>query len=591
MDATSRQPSFAGLVSLAWALIVVQLVAQHWADTAVNLLDTDDAMRLAQLRDWLGGQGWYDLHQWRVMPGYESHWSRLIDAGLAGTLWFFGLFFDVSMAERLMRTVWPMLWLLPTMAGMTAIAWRLGGREAALVALLLALVGLPAFHQFRPGRIDHHNVQIALSVLAVAATVWSDRVRWAALAAGVLTGLAIGVGLECLPYLLVCAVAFALRYALDPAGARPAADYGLALAASALAMFFLLVGPQSRGHAVCDAIAINWVALVGIGGLGLAAAGYFASPSQGRPLAVRLACTLAIGAAATAVFLAIEPRCLKGPYAMMDAQVWSIWLSDVREMQPLATLILKTPVTGLAVAAFPVAAVVAALVLLRDPAGRRDFGVLTAVAAFVVAFLTTLAAVKAYSYATWLGMPLVAALALRLFAALRVQRLIPRVALSLLLTPAVLSVGALGIAQAAGLNDRKGADSPDRPAHDACLDNASYAGLARLPAGVVAADLDYGPFLLALTPHRILAAPYHRLSAGILAAREIFASPPEGAHGALRRLGVTYIATCGTRGPSDLPKSELEASFAGRLQAKDVPDWLEPVATGEGPFTVYRVKS
>ena len=79
-----------------------------------------------------------------------------------------------------MRAAWPMLWLLPTMAGTAAIAWRIAGREAALVALLLALVGLPAFHQFRPGRIDHHNVQIALSVLVVAATVWSDRVRWAA---------------------------------------------------------------------------------------------------------------------------------------------------------------------------------------------------------------------------------------------------------------------------------------------------------------------------------------------------------------------------------------------------------------------------
>ncbi|MBV8838026.1 MAG: hypothetical protein JO000_15940 [Alphaproteobacteria bacterium] len=587
MDATSRQPSFAALVGLAWALIVLQLLAQHWADTAVNLLDTDDAMRLTQLRDWLGGQSWYDLHQWRVTPGYVSHWSRLIDVGLAGTLWFCALFFDGALAERLMRTVWPMLWLAPTLVGMTAIAWRIAGREAALVALLLALVGLPAFHQFRPGRIDHHNVQIALSVLVVAATVWSDRVRWAALAAGALTALAIGVGLECLPYLLVCALAFALRYALDPSGARPAVDYGIALAAGAIALFFLLVGPQSWSVAVCDAIAINWVALVGIGGFGLAVAGYCASPR----LAVRLGCTLAIGAVATAVFLAIEPRCLKGPYAMMDAQVWSIWLSDVREMQPLLTLIVKTPVTGLAVAAFPVAALVATLVLLRDRAARRDFAALTASAAFAVAFLTTLAAVKAYSYATWLGMPLVAALALHLFAALHVQRLIPRVALSLLLTPAVLSVGALGIAQAAGLNDKKPADGPDRPAQDACLDNASYAALARLPAGIVAADLDYGPFLLALTPHRILAAPYHRLSAGILATHEVFGSAPAAAHAALKRLGVTYVATCGTRGPSDLPKSELEASFAGRLRAKEVPDWLEPVAVGDSPFTVYRVKS
>ncbi len=213
MPATMRQPHFALLLGLAWLLIVIQLLAQHWSATALVLADTDDAMRLAQLRDWLAGQGWYDLTQRRIAGGYESHWSRLIDAGLAGTLALFGLFAESAMAERLMRTVWPMLWLLPTIAGAAAIAWRIAGREAALIVLLLAVIGLPAFNQFRPGRIDHHNVQIALSMLMVAATVWSDRVRWAALAAGAITGLAMAVGLECLPYLLVCAAAFAVRYA------------------------------------------------------------------------------------------------------------------------------------------------------------------------------------------------------------------------------------------------------------------------------------------------------------------------------------------------------------------------------------------
>src|SRR3954468_2727780 len=257
MPASTRQPHFALLLAAAWLLVVVQLVAQHWGETAQTLLDTDDAMRLAQLRDWLGGQGWYDLNQYRVATGYESHWSRLIDAGLAGTLWVFGLFADGALAERLTRTVWPMLWLLPTMAATAAIAWRLAGREAALVALLLALVGLPAFHQFRPGRIDHHNVQIALSMLALAATVWSDRARWAALAAGAVTGLAMAVGLECLPCLLVCAAAFALRYAIDRKFARAAGEYGLALAASSLAGFLVIVGPNHWSRGVCDEIAIN----------------------------------------------------------------------------------------------------------------------------------------------------------------------------------------------------------------------------------------------------------------------------------------------------------------------------------------------
>ena len=106
--------------------------------------------------------------------GYDTHWSRLIDAGLAGLYLAFQSF-DPHAAERLMRAWWPLMWLLPTIAGMAAIAWRIAGREAAMVALLLALVGVPAYQQFTPGRIDHHNVQIALTLLVMAATAWSDR--------------------------------------------------------------------------------------------------------------------------------------------------------------------------------------------------------------------------------------------------------------------------------------------------------------------------------------------------------------------------------------------------------------------------------
>ncbi len=103
----------------------------------------------------------------------------------------------------------------------------------------------------------------------------------------------------------------------------------------------------------------------------------------------------------------------------------------------------------------------------------------------------------------------------------------PRVALGLLLTPAALSIGAISIADAAGINERENFNRPDR---EACLRTENYAPLARLPAGLVAADIDFGPFLLALTPHSVLAAPYHRLSKGIIMAHQAFvASPGRGA--------------------------------------------------------------
>lgn len=578
---SSRQPHFALLLGAAWLLACVQLLAQNWHDTALTLADTDDAMRLAQLKDWLSGQGWFDLNQARVAGGYPSHWSRLIDAGLGGTQWVFGAFAEPAMAERLMRTVWPMLWLLPTIGGAAAIAWRIVGREAALIALLLAVVGLPAFHQFRPGRIDHHNVQIALSVLAVAATVWSDRVRWAAAAAGAVTGLAMAIGLECLPYLIVCAVAFAARYVLDRNAARAAADYGLALAASSLAGCLVIVGPQHWTLGLCDQIAINWIALTVIGGGGLALAARFASARK----PVRVAHILLVGALAAALFVAIEPRCLRGPYAMMDAAVWPIWLMHVREMKPLFVLMAESPLTGIAVVAFPAMALIAALVLLRRGDMRRDFAFLAATAAFVVALIAMLAAIKAASYATWLGMPLVACFALHLFRVMRLQSLVPRAAVGVLLTPAVLSLGAISIAQAAGLG---APDTFDRSEPDACFKTESYAALAQLSRGLIVTDIDYGSFVLALTPHSVVAAPYHRLSAGILTVHRALSAPPEQARLMLARIHADYVATCGKAGLHGLSAAERDASLSGRLQAGAVPDWLEPLPV-TGSFAVYRV--
>jgi hypothetical protein len=60
---------------------------QQWEQTGQTLLDTDDAMRLTQTRAWFAGHG-----------------------------------VDPESAERLMRALWPPLWLLPTMAGVVAIA-------------------------------------------------------------------------------------------------------------------------------------------------------------------------------------------------------------------------------------------------------------------------------------------------------------------------------------------------------------------------------------------------------------------------------------------------------------------------------------
>jgi len=586
MYSASRQPHFAFLVLAAWSLAAVQLLVQYWPETALTLGDTDDAMRLVQVRGLIAGQDWFDLHELRVQPpaGYDPHWSRLVDAGLAGLHLLFRPLLPPDLAERLMRVVWPLLWLLPAIAGVAAIAWRLAGREAALVVLLFAAIGLPAFQQFKPGRIDHHNVQIAIAVLAVAATAWSDRLRWCAGAAGILTGLGLAIGFEGAPFLVLCGAAFALRHLLDAAAGPALRLYGVTLAASTAAALAAGVDPRQWTQSACDSLAINSAGAVVVGGLGLA----LAACLGGAGMARRIALTGAVAVAAAALFALAEPRCLAGPYALVDPAVHPLWLAHVREMQPLLAVLAENPVTGLGISAFPAAGVLAVALLARQRALRSDFGFVTAAAALLLAVAMTVAAIKGYAYAMWLAMPLVAVLALRLFALLRLRSLVPRFVAGLLLTPLVLSTCAISIAQAAGLH---GAGAATRPDRQACFRTAAYAALAQLPPGLIAADIDYGPFLLALTPHAVLAAPYHRLSAGIVEAHRILASPPDAARRIAARAWVNYVVLCGPRPPSDLSDAAREASLWGRLQAGEIPDWLaaEPAAPG-APFRVYRVR-
>jgi hypothetical protein len=579
-----RGPNFAVLVGLAWLVIAVDLVIKHWAGTALTLSDTDDAMRLVEVRDFLNGQGWFDLHQPRLGPpvGYDSHWSRLIDAGLAGMFLVFHQFVDVALAERLMRVVWPLLWLIPAILGAAAIAWRIAGRDAAVVTLLLAVVGLPVFQQFVPGRIDHHNAQIALALAVVAATVWSDRVRGAAVAAGALTGLALAIGLENLVFIAICGAAFAVRYAVDRAAAPALARYGWSLAAGAAVAFVAIVGPDRWTVTECDAIAINWAAPIVVAGVLMGIEG---ARLASHRTAARVTAMAAIAAVAGLAFVLLEPRCLGGPFGMTDPQLKTLWLSHIAEMQPLSAISRKSPVIVAALAAFPAAAAIATLLLAREL--RRDFAFLVAAAALLVACVLTVAVAKMSMYAMWLGMPLVAAFSLRIFARLRLENLAARAFAAMLLTPAVLSAFAIAAVQAAG--------SPPVEEHDSrvlagCFKTASYAQLARLPRGVIATEPDYGSFILALTQHSAIAAPYHRLADGILATHRIFTSPPDAARDELRHFGATYVVTCGRYVPPGLSDADRDASLWGRLQAGAPPDWLAPVPAQPGDvFQVYRI--
>src|SRR4051794_39267001 len=77
------------LIVLVWLGFCAWFIYNKWNDIRFFALgDTDDNMRMMQVRGLLHGQGWFDLRQHRMNVPYGAniHWSRLVDLPIGGLI-------------------------------------------------------------------------------------------------------------------------------------------------------------------------------------------------------------------------------------------------------------------------------------------------------------------------------------------------------------------------------------------------------------------------------------------------------------------------------------------------------------------------
>ena len=545
----------------------------------VRLGDSDDAMRLVMVRDLLAGRGWYDQHITRLQPPYGVylHWSRLLDGALAGYDSLLRLILSPGDAERAMRATWPMLWLFPTIAAGLAIVRRLGGGLALTAGALLFLICSDGYGQFAPGRIDHHNVQIAFCIVAAAGALWSAESWIAALVAGAATGLGLAIGIEGLFLYATLGAGVALGFVFGKLNARTVSAYGLALAGVAAAAFLAQTPPWRWGVSVCDALGLNLTAGLVLAGLGLTGAAVL---THARTRVIRGIAAGAVGVLSAGLFLALDPSCAGGPVAAVDPSIRGIWLSTIDEMRPLGFLLQHDFARGAALAA-PAALGLLAWAWIGRQRTARSFEWALTGACLVIAAAAMAAANRMGGYVVWFAVPPIACAATELALAYGRGLLVSGAALSVLLAPPAMAWTATTIAHQLGPPAAKGPAS--RFADQACMDASSFGALAKAPPGLVLASPNLGPFILAETRDSVLAAPYHRMAWGIVLGHDLLALHPREAEDAVRAAKIDYVAACASGGAGS--GSGLEA----RLAARKAPAWLEPLSPPGDALQVYRV--
>ncbi|TIV39573.1 MAG: GtrA family protein, partial [Mesorhizobium sp.] len=185
--------------------------------------DNDNLLRLVEVRDLLAGQGWFDLHQYRMglEGGFVMHWSRLVDAPIAAiVLAASALTGSRPLAEDVAQVLWPALLFWSTLFFTARAARSFGGAGAALPAILVGGAGYYFLGIYDPGALDHHNVQLMLTMASLALLLEAPAWRWAALLSGLSAALTLAVGMETVPYVATIGVCVSLLFVADPSGER-----------------------------------------------------------------------------------------------------------------------------------------------------------------------------------------------------------------------------------------------------------------------------------------------------------------------------------------------------------------------------------
>ncbi len=581
--------------ALVYTLVLIGIITvMKYAGGPVDYVgpDNDDGMRLVEVRDFLNGQGWFDLMQYRLGLGGGTlmHWSRLIDLPIATLIRVFGLFLGHDGAEAAALLVWPLSLVFPAMLAMGLAGRRVGGLAGMHLSFCFAGMAIYTGNRFAPGAIDHHNAQLALVATMVAMLFDEKQRAWNYAVAGASAAVAIAIGAETTPFVAIYCLVVALLWVWEGEPFAAAAKaFGLSLAVTISILFFATVPPQRYSAVTCDNLSLGFYSLATIGGGLLLASAIFAS-RLGRGL--RLAVLAVVGAAVFGSALVIAPECLHNPLADLDPMLVELWLRNVSEAQSVLALSRRDPFS---VGAFYAPGLFAiAVCIFRALQGDRVQLHLVLLALLSVSWAVALVQVRGAVFSNLLSILPLALLIIDVRRMSNGDSENAAAALVYILTvlasvPAVWAVG--GALVEMQVNKTKNAQEAESPS---CSSRQALAPLAGLPAGLVSAPSEMGVPILRYTANRVLSAPYHRNQGGMLTEMHIGLAEPQEAEAFLKGAGVTILAFC----PADLQTSEIARLKPDGLYAQlgkgNVPAYLDPLpkAADSGvQFFRYRMTS
>jgi hypothetical protein len=581
------------LALIVWLLVAFWMLGDRWLQVqALGLGDTDDNMRLMQVRALLNGQGWYDLRNYRLNPpgGFDIHWSRIVDLPIAALIVILRPFLGTPEAERIACGIAPMIPLAVTFVGLGATVRRLVHPQSWPLAIgLLVIACVTTMLMFAPDRIDHHGWQLAMLSLTVAGLSDPKGARGGAIV-GAASAFSLSIGLEMMPYAAMAGAIITLQWIWDRGEARRVEGYALTLAGGT-ALGYAGFASYANTAMRCDALTpVYLTAMIASGGLLFVLARL--SP-QSRWL--RLALAVTAGGAIAGGFAGLFPQCLGRP-EQASPELVKNWLNNVREAKPIYLHPFRS---AFPVVTLPVIGLLGAMIATKramDEATPNRVGWAAVTLFTLFACLMLLWQARAGPAAQLLAVPGAAAL---IWIAVPLTLGSENVLVRVFGTVGIVlfaSGSFSGLPSSPWFSRIMPIDPPDKrvqminKAGARCPYIGHLSAIDRYPPATVFSFVDLGPRIITVTHHNAVAGPYHRNGDAILDVQHAFTGTPDQFRAIAKKHGATLLLICPNMAESTVYRARAPGGFYDLLAHDRRPSFLEPLPLPKGsPLRLFRI--
>ncbi len=569
-----------------------------------ELVGPDDFLRLHQVKNWLAGQGWFDLSVSRMNPpvGGDIHWSRLVDVPIAGMIVFLQMFVEPDLAWRIAAILWPLVLFLATVAAIVAICDRLVTNYNRLLAVLFSVLCVSSIQEFVPGRFDHHNVQILLINLVLLGLV--SRAGWVAdFLVGAMVPVSLSIGLDSAMLFLPALAYLGLEWSIArPGAAGRLRRIGLIMGASSVLVFGLAFPPANWGDSRCDAFSLYYLSalvFVSVGFVALSLLDFVDGFLK------RFGLGTVVGLSSVGLLLWLFPHCAGGPLSEMGEEASSRWLASVQEARGIIQLLSLTPEKWLSVVAYlSIMLVISTYVVMRQVTFRPQLGILFFI--LLICIVGIFYQFRVLRTGLYVVIPFCV-----VFAAMSwnwLQHKLPekiwitygaQTAICIVMLSATWSFAGAYLLPANTEDDpaetitkseqetNTAIGTPKIRRPDFCFREQDTDALRGLQPGLVMADLNSAAPILVFSQHSVVAGPYHRNEAAILSVLDFFGADLATAENTARQAGIDYVAIC-SAGPSQ-PTALDSQRLDQLLRSGQAPHWMTWISGRQDRLLVLQI--